>query len=86
MDNGTSTQYFATTSSTLPRKLMRETFMDSHRDSTHCYERTAHPHLWSGLEVIDDAGAFRGWVSVETSLWTNPRIFTDYMSVGWYTG
>ena len=86
MDNGRASHYFATTSSSLPRKLMRETFMDSHRDATHCYDRTSHPHLWSGLEVIDDGGAFRGWVSVETSLWTNPRLYTDYMSVGWYTG
>jgi hypothetical protein len=86
MDNGTSSQYFATTASVLPRKLMRETFMDSHRDSSHCYQKTAHPHLWSGLEVIDDAGAFRGWVSVETSLWANPALYTDYMSVAWYVG
>lgn len=86
MDNGTSSHYFATTSTSLPRKLMRETFMDSHRDATHCYQRTAHPHPWSALEVIDDSGAFRGWVSVETSLWANPALYTDYMSVAWYVG
>ena len=86
IDNGKSTHYFATMSTSLPRTLMRETFMDSHRDATRCYERAPHPHPWSGLEVIDDAGAFRGWVSVETSLWANPSAYTDYMSVAWYIG
>jgi hypothetical protein len=80
------TLYYATLTPTLPRKLIRELFRDPLKNPN-CYQSTqpngAHPHLMPSLEVIDDSGVFRGWVSVEASLWPQPTKYTNQLGVNW---
>jgi hypothetical protein len=87
VDDGSASYYYATTSTSLPRKLMREMFVDSHKVNN-CYQSTqpngVHAHLIPALEIIDDAKQFRGWVSVEVSMWPNPEKYTNYLGVNWY--
>jgi hypothetical protein len=86
-DNGGATVYFGTAPAYNRRAMEREVFVDSHMRNG-CYQSSnldaVHPHVIPSLEIIDDNGVFRGWVSVEVSTWKDYHLNPNCLGLARY--